>query len=232
MTTRKWIDYAGTEIRQIDDGPAYTYRTAHKSLDADGSPRAYHPKAGMGLDDNLNAGYPNKGWRGVLVVDPHDASKPYVQTDGSCAGFFLSKTSLRDRNGAATAPATYVDAETVPYIVFPGEFYAIPGSGRYGDLAMVRTADGKHETAAIVADGGPAKAPLGEMSLALAAALNPGGDTPNPRTGEGAPKGEIEYIVFPGSASTPAWPRTLGSIRSAAEGLLLSAGGWPARQEG
>lgn len=229
MATRKWIEYAGVELRHVGDGPAYFYRTAHKSLDADGSPRAYHPTKGVGLDDSRNAGYPDGGWRGVLAVDPNDASRPYVQPTGPYAGYFVSKTSLRDRHGSETDPATYVDAQTVPYIVFPGDFYAIAGTGHYGDLVMARTADGRHQSAAIVADGGPAEAPLGEMSLALAAALNPGGDVPNARTGKGAPPGELEYMVFPGSASVPAWPRTVESIRSAAEALLAAAGGWPER---
>lgn len=73
---------------------------------------------------------------------------------------------------------------------------------------MARTIDRKHETAAIVADGGPAKAPLGEMSLAVAAALNPGGKAPNLWTGEGAPKNPVQYVVFPGSAADPSWPST------------------------
>lgn len=226
MATKPWMVYGGTEIRHVGEGPAYTYRTSHKSLDADGSPRAYHPEKGRGLDDNLNAGYPNKGWKGVLAVDPHDRSKPYVQPDGEWAGYFVSKTSLRDLEGGDIDPATYVDAESVPYIVFPGEFYAEKGTGKYGDLAMVRTADHLHQTAAIVADGGPAKAPLGEMSLALAAALNPGGK-PNPRNGEGTPKGDIEYVVFPGSAASPAWPRAIEDIQSSAKALLDAAGGWP-----
>ena len=120
MATKEWMDYEGAEIRHIGAGPAYTYRTSHKSLDADGSSRSYHPEKGKGLDDSRNAGYPNKGWRGVLVVDPKDSSKPYVQPNGPFAGFFVSKTSLRDRHGADIEPATYVNAETVPYVVFPG----------------------------------------------------------------------------------------------------------------
>jgi len=225
MTTKHWIDYADTAVRQIDGGPVYTYRTAHKALDADGSPRAYHPEPGKGLDDSRNAGYPHKSWRGVLAFDPADHSKPYIQPDGPHAGYFVGKTSLRSQHGADIDPTTYVDSETVPYIVFPGNFYAIKGTGRYGDLVMARTANRTFESAAIVADGGPAKAPLGEMSLALATAL--GGTNPNPRNGAGSPQGELQYVVFPGAAAAPPWPRDAAEIRQTAKALLAAIGGWP-----
>jgi hypothetical protein len=220
-----WFDYEGIAINRLG-AAAYTYRTSHVALDADGSPRAYGP-GNIGLDANRNAGYPNKGWRSVLVVDPADPSRPYVQPAGPHAGYFVSKTSLKSKTLPETDPACYVDAETIPYIVFPGAFYAIAGTGRYGDLAMARAVGTTFESAAIVADGGPTKAPLGEISLALAHALGGRAD-PNPRTGAGAPRGLFEYVVFPGSASNPAWPRSLAGIDAAARNLLAAAGGWPA----
>lgn len=227
MSTHDWIDYEGVAVRHIGDHGAYIYRTSHVALDADGSPRAYHPN-NEGIDDNRNAGYPNKGWKSVLVVDPNDPSEPHVQRDGApFPGYFVSKTSLRSHTTADIDPAAYVNSEAIPYIVFPGAFYAIKGTGRYGDLAMVRAIGTNHETCAIVADGGPTKAPLGEMSLALATAL--GGDQhPNPRNGRGAPRGTFEYIIFPGSAAQPAWPRTLADIDARARALLADLGGWPA----
>lgn len=218
-----WMSYEGVDVRKYDGG-AYTYRTSHVSLDADGSPRAYHPD-NTGIDANANAGYPNKGWRSVLAVDPNDDDKPYVQVDGPYAGYFVSKTSLRDNKAPDIDPGAYVNSEEIPYIVFPGAFYAIKGTGRYGDLAMVRVIGTDFETAAIVADGGPTKAPLGEMSLALAVAL--GGTDPNPRNGKGAPKGKFEYVIFPGSATTPAWPRSFDDIDARARELLAEIGGWP-----
>jgi hypothetical protein len=219
-----WLTYEGTAVRRFPNG-AYIYRTSHVALDADGSPRAYRPDDG-GLDANVNAGYPHKGWRSVLAVDPTDSTRPYVQHGGPYDGYFVSKTSLRDPDGSDVDPATYVDAERVPYLVFPGDFYAIPGTGRYGDLAMARAVGTTHETAAIVADGGPAKAPLGEISLALATALG-GAAHPNPRNGVGAPTGAFEYIIFPGSRFAPAWPRSFGEIDERARELLAAVGGWP-----
>lgn len=60
------------------------------------------------------------------------------------------------------------------------------GTGKCGDLAMARSADGKFDSAAIVADGGPREADLGEMSLALATAL--GGTDPTRATAGACPK--------------------------------------------
>lgn len=224
MAQTYWFDYKGTAINRIGDGGAYIYRTSYVALDADGSPRAYHPD-GIGIDANANAGYPNKSWRDVLVVDPADPERPYVQPDGKYAGYFVSKTSLRSRKLPDTDPRAYVDSELFPYIVFPGAFYAIKGTGEYGDLVMARAIGTKFETCAIVADGGPKESALGEMSLALAVAL--GGKNPNPRSGTGAPKGIFEYIVFPKSAATPAWPRDLGQIDAEARKRLADLGGWP-----
>lgn len=224
MQPTDWMEYEGMAVRHIGGDGAYTYRTSHVALDADGSPRAYHPQ-NTGIDANANAGYPNKGWRSVLAVDPADPSKPYVQSAGPYAGYFVSKTSLYSQKTPSTDPAAYVDSETIPYIVFPGAFYALKGTGRYGDLVMARTVGTEHETAAIVADGGPTKAPLGEISLALAVAL--GGNNPNPRNGAGAPKGVFEYVVFPGSRAPTAWPRSFADIDEKARILLAAIGGWP-----
>ena len=124
--------YQGTQIFRIGSSSAYTYKTSHVTLDADGCPRAYHPND-TGLDALANAGFPHGGWRNVLVVDPHDHNRPFVQPSGPTAGFFVSKTSLVDPNLAETDPNKYVDAETVPYIVFPGAFHDLSGTGTWGD---------------------------------------------------------------------------------------------------
>lgn len=226
MSHVKWLLYEGVDIFRIKDD-AYSYIPNHVALDADGCPRAYHPDD-IGLDFNQNAGYPNKGWLSVLVEDPNQPGKPYVQTSGETKGFFVSKTSLMDPSSQrpVTDPAKYVDSERFPYIVFPGGFFAIKGTGSWGDVVMCRTLTGDtHQSSAIVADGGPTKAPLGEISLKLAAAL--GGHNPNPRNGSGAPRGPIQYVVFPGSRVHPVWPRTAADIHQQATDLLKSIGGWP-----
>jgi len=225
MELENWLTYEGTDVFRINQS-AYTYKTSFVALDADGSPRAYNPDD-TGLDANANAGFPNKGWRSVLVVDPQDHSRPFVQPSGPTRGFFVSKTSLIDLSTTfpATNPAKYVDAEAFPYIVFPGGFFAIRGTGNWGDLVMARSLAGGQQSAAIVADGGPMKAPLGEISMELATAL--GGHNPDARTGAGAPRGVLQYVVFPGSRHNPPWPRSLSDIQREAAALLAAIGGWP-----
>lgn len=224
MSVSQWFDYEGIDILKVAGTNAYTYKTRHVALDADGSPRAYHPND-TGIDALANAGYPHKGWKAVLVVDPAQPGQPYVQPTGPNAGYFLAKTSLMDPALPAVDPRKYVDSESVPYIVFPGAFYAIHGTGAYGDLVVARKLGSALESAAIVADGGPTKAPLGEISLRLAVAL--GGTNPNPRNGHGAPSGDFQYVVFPGSRSAPAWRRSLSDIQTSAAALLAGIGGWP-----
>jgi hypothetical protein len=226
MGLERWLTYEGVDVFRVGRS-AYTYKTSHVALDADGSPRAYNP-GDTGLDANANAGYPNKGWRSVLVADPHDPGRPYVQQSGPTRGYFVSKTSLHDPSPhvQATDPVKYVDSESFPYIVFPGGFYAIKGTGGWGDVVMARALATGAESAAIIADGGPTKAPLGEMSLRLAASL--GGHNPNPRTGAGAPRGAFQYVVFPGSRRDPPWPRSLEDIQQQASALLQTIQGWPA----
>lgn len=225
MTLAHWLTYEGTDVFHVVGSTAYTYKTRYVSLDADGSPRAYHPND-TGIDALANAGYPHKGWRSVLVVDPAHPNRPYVQPSGPTAGYFIAKTSLIDPARPATDLAKYVDSEEIPYIVFPGAFYALAGTGAYGDLVVARKLGSPLESAAIVADGGPTKAPLGEMSLKLAVEL--GGTNPNPRNGHGAPRGEFQYVVFPRSRSAPPWRRTLTDIETSAATLLAAIGGWPA----
>jgi hypothetical protein len=222
-----WTTYVGIDIIRISE-KAYTYKTSHVAIDADGSPRAYGP-GDIGLDYNANAGYKpgSNGWHNVLVADPVDQSRPYVQTKGPTKGFFVSTTTLYDENDAvpATDPAKYVDAGTIPYIVFPGGFYAKNGTGGWGDVAIVRSLANGKESAAIVADGGPKNDPLGEISIALASAL--GGVNPNPRNGRGTPPTPLQYVIFPYSRIIPAWPRTAADITAQAQALLAAAGGWP-----
>ena len=65
---------------------------------------------------------------------------------------------------------------------------------------------------------------LYEISIELGERL--GGQTPNPRTGAGSPKGEILYVIFPHSSKSSPWPLTLGEIEQKAAVLLEKAGGF------
>ena len=218
-----WINYKGTDIFRVPG--AYHYVTDRVTLDADGAPNAYHPND-TGIDKLAHAGYPNKGWKSVLVTDPASPNKPYIQKPGEpYPGYFVSMTTLKNPNGNKTSPSTYVDSVAFPYVVFPGEFYSIKGTGFMGDFAMVRNLDNGKMTAAIVADVGPSDAPLGEMSLGLATAL--GGVNPNPRNGSGSPRGNFQYVIFPKSHEAPAWPLSFEHIDRVANAKLEGIGGWP-----
>lgn len=228
-----WANYQGTEIRATSDRHAYLYVTGRKAVDADGAPRAYHPDdvgrscgpRGAGLDCPANAGYPRSSWwSDVLAPDPQDRRRAFVQPSGPDAGFFVSKTALADGARNERDPARYVDAARVPYLVFPGPFYRMRGTGRLGDIGIARQLEGGRQTPFIVADIGPAE-PLGEASIALFAAL--GGTAPNPRTGEGVPPGKTLYLLFPQSVQqrTRPWPLDQAAMAEEAEALLAAIGG-------
>jgi hypothetical protein len=233
----KWFDFKGTVLYRNAAKTAYVYTTAHSRIDADGAPNAYHPDdvgknctrdPHRGLDCPANAGYPNTGWwPSVLLPDPTDETRPFVQPSGPFKGFFVAGTWLEDPSKPATDPARYVDSTKVPYIVFPGSSFAQhPGTGFKGDVGLAWHLENGTSTAFIVADqGGGAEAKLGEGSIALYEAL--GGKDINPRTGAGVARGRVRFIVFPGSRRDvqPVWPRTMESIDEQARALLAGIGG-------
>jgi len=216
-------EYQGTKLFRLPDSTAYFYVVNRMAVDADGAPNAYHPQ-NRGIDALANAGFPNGAWRSILVVDPRHPDRPFVQPDGEFAGFFVSMTTLQDLTLPATDIHRYVDATRIPYLVFPGAFFALPGTGDFGDIAVGRQIRSGKESPAIVADKGPRNAPLGEVSIRLAENL--GGSNVSPRTGRGVPRGPFLYVVFPKSKPSPRWPLTLEQIQQRAQNLLAALGGW------
>ncbi len=229
-----WTSYKGVAMRKHSSG-AYIYKTSNKQIDADGAPNAYHPSdvgkpcsttgGLLGLDCPANAGWPNASfWRDVLVVDPSNSNRPYTQPSGTYAGFFVSQTSLVDSSKAETNPARYVSSTTVPYIVFPGNFSALTGTGKRGDLGYaINLGNQTKKTHFVVAETGPANANLGEMSIQLATLL--GGTNPSPINGSGAPSGTVLYVSFPFSSNTYAWPQTAAQMQANTNALLQTVGG-------
>lgn len=220
-----WLTYKSVDLFRPAGSTAYTYKTTRMEIDADGAPNAYHPNDHSGLDDPRNAGFPNGGWRHVLVADPADPGKPFVQPSGPNAGFFVSMTALQGA-GPVTDPKKYVDAAGIPYLVFPKTFHDIKDTGTTGDFVMAKNLNNGRTSSGIVADIGPADHPLGEVSMAMVTAL--GGTNPNPRNGAGKPPGTFRYVVFPRSRKTPRWPLTAAQIDQEAQTLLAAAGGWNA----
>lgn len=86
--------------------------TTGMNIDADGAPTAYS-LIHNALDVVADAGYPNKSWRDVLVEDPKNPSKPFVDPQG----YLVSMTTYKNLGFADTDHASWVDASTVPYSV-------------------------------------------------------------------------------------------------------------------
>jgi hypothetical protein len=218
--------FRGTQIFRQADNLAYAYETSHAAVDADGAPNAYHPDD-IGLDFVANAGYPHTNWwKDVLVPDPGNPTKAFVQPSGPFAGFFVSMTSLRSPNGDVRDPSSYVDATKFPYVVLPTGFTHLPNVARPGDVGFAtHIASGMTTTFIIGDSGGGGDAKLGEGSIALFVGL--GGQNPNPKNGSGVPSGKIQYIVFPGSRKPgPAiWPRTNQDIHDQAMSLISNTPG-------
>ena len=230
-----WSEYQGTKLLRVADGSAYLFSPREVKVDADGAPNAYHPDdVGMpctsdrqfkGLDCPKNAGYPNSSWwPSVLVPDPTNRSRPYVQPSSSeFAGYFVSMTALHDPSRAVTDPKRYVDSRIIPYVVFPRSFHGQRGTGTLGDLGYALHLDTGRQSPFVVAEIGPTTAQLGEISIALATAM--GGIDPNPRTGRGVSSGRIAYLVFPRSAPRPPWPIAMDQLAARVSSLLSATGG-------
>jgi hypothetical protein len=217
-----WFEYKGVKVRKIPGEIAYFYITDRMAIDADGAPNAYHPQD-VGIDALANAGYPSGNWQSIIVPDPKKPAQPYTQPDGPFKGYFVSMTTLKDKSLPITATARYVDATTVPYLVFPSTFWKIKGTGDFGDFAVARSLENSTETSAIVADAAGDK-PLGEVSIKFAETLS--NKKVNPRNGAGMPTGKFVVIVFPKSKKTPAWPVSNSDIQVRTSELLTSIGGW------
>lgn len=222
-----WRAYGGDQLMRHPTADAYLFVTDHLRIDADGAPNAYHPDDEPGLDALANAGYPDSPWwSDVLVPDPEDPRVAYVQSSGAFSGYFVSQTALQATAPSVTDPGRYVDATRVPYLVFPSGFAREEGTGRLGDLGFALNVATGESSPFIVADIGPADAQLGEISIALAERL--GGSDVNPRTGAGAPRGDMLYLIFrfsSASDSTARWPLSPEQMQSRVDELLAGVGG-------
>jgi len=218
-----WKTYKNTELKAHPAQSAYLFASDYLQIDADGAPNAYHPND-IGLDYLANAGYPRSSWwDSVLVPNPINPRQAFIQPSGPYAGYFVSKTSLQNKRKETTDPERYVDASKIPYMVFPGAFFRMQGTGRLGDLGIaINPANGKWSPL-VVADVGPTAASLGEVSVALAESLS--GNSVNPKNAAGAPQGKIVYVVFPYSSSRFPWPQTAAEIAAHSEQLLSQVGG-------
>ncbi len=206
---------AKTRIYSLEGSDAFFF-TQGMTVDADGSPRCYHPKNKPGLDHPANGGRPGNWW-GVVTDNGKRNGKPIIQgPDDPAPGFYVSTTSLIDGTKNRKDPARYVNSEEVPYFVLPPK----PKHGAVkGDLGMIINLKNQKCIGGVYADVGPV-AHLGEGSIAAARAL---GINDSPRFG-GTSKG-IVYVVFPGTRSRPAWPWTPKELQAKTKELFKAWGG-------
>ena len=156
------------------------------SIDADGSPHAYHPTSGMGLDFLANAGSPGNWW-GILTKN----GEPLVQTENDPApGFYISTTSLEDATKAGEDPMRFVNSEEIPFVALP---HSVQIFFRLGDIGYAYNKTNKVESYFIFADIGPGNH-IGEGSMKLAQNL---GVNSNPK--HGGINSNIVYILFTNS---------------------------------
>ena len=162
------------------------------TIDADGSPKAYHKDNKKALDNLANAGKPGNWWALVTDNGKKDGN-PLVQKELDPApGYYISTTSLQDESKKADDPHRYVDSENIPYIVLPANF-----SDQFvlGDVALVINRENAKQCYAIFADTGPSNK-IGEGSIYLAQKL---GINDSAKTG-GAASG-IVFILFKNSGN-------------------------------
>ena len=192
-----------TDIFKIDGLPVICFQTG-MAIDADGSPRAYHPD-NTGLDDLKHGGYPGNWW-GIATSNELSTGEPLVQKSSDPApGFYVSTTSLIDTSYAYQNPLRYVNAEEIPYFVLPDHFSP---AIQLGDIAWIYNTHNGLNSFAVFADVGP---DVGEGSMCLAKKL---GIDDDPRYG-GVSSG-ILYFIFEGSGN--------GNGQHVTENQMIEAG--------
>jgi hypothetical protein len=203
--------HTGVPVYKLADRTGYFFR-ANMAIDVDGSPRAYYPG--------------NRNPQALDTIDDADnegSSTTYVQGEvrhgqlgvGPNNGFYVSGTSLRlDQPWRCD---NFVDAEQIPYIVFPPDFKDV----RIGDLAVAVNLRNSQWTHAIFADTNQY---VGEASLQTAQNLSR--KDLNARNGDD--DDNYIYILFPGTKfeaqqNPPHWPDDI--IKANATALFQNWGG-------
>ena len=179
----------GDPITLHDDG-CISFQ-AGMTIDADGSPHAYHPAGSPpGQDYLANAGWPGKGWG--IALDRRGI--PFIQGPQDPApGYFVSTTAYKNPGFRHGDPRRELDSETVPFIVVPSQLIKAVATVVLGCKAIIiDTASGK-SIGAMVGDVGP-RNHLGEASIAAAMAL---GVPHNPKRG-GSRQKRFQYMLWPG----------------------------------
>ena len=207
---------AGVPLYEWSESKSFYFFESKMAIDADGSPRAYHPQD-KGLDKLEYAGREGNWW--ALVTHNGLASgEPVIQKEGDpYPGYYISTTAVVNRGYPDGVPERYLDAEKIPYFVLnPTVMYL--GNTKKGDIGYVYNRKTKKGCYAIFGDvGSPEK--IGEGSIYLAKQL---GINADPRTGGQA--ADVVYMVFPFSGNGAG--KTLAEINAIGEKLMQKADGF------
>ncbi|MBN3787986.1 glycoside hydrolase family 75 protein [Burkholderia sp. Ac-20353] len=182
----------------VEDDDLRVYYTADADIDADGANGQNDEQAAYMVGDQGSEFLANGGMKmvGDKVVCAHEWARSIVLLDTDNqpkvfpGGVIASTTWYRNRALPASDPASYVDAQTIPYVVVPPLVVTSVVGVVRGCKARV-TWQGK-SVDCVVADLGPANR-IGEISIAAADAL---GMNSSPRNG-GIDKPEVFYELWP-----------------------------------
>jgi hypothetical protein len=216
---RPALTIGGIDIFSADNARAWL---GPLKIDVDGAPDAYAlPGSGVKARDYIGNAHrrprdPSSPWCGV-VLGPD--GRPIVQGPGDpCPGALVSTTALQDASQPKTSQLRYVNAMAVPYYVLSPELERV-GLG-LGDLLYCVNIENLHCSAGLFGDVGP-HGKIGEGSPNIADALC----VPSSAKNGGCDRRAIACVAFPGSASSPAWPRDVVEFSGAAADLMAAWGG-------
>lgn len=176
------------DVKVYWDGNKMWY-IAGMAIDADGSPRAYHPND-IGIDKLAYAGKEGNWW-GIAT---NKFGIPYIQTENDpFPGYYISKTSYERKKYKENDPNRYLDSEKIPFVVLPSHIRKMVPPKFLGCKCLVKNLRNGKICNAVLADFGP-KNKIGEGSIALANEL---GIKSSPKDG-GTSDHIIFYEIYPG----------------------------------
>lgn len=163
-------------------------------------------------------------WQGFPRMEFYAVATRGGRPCTTATGHFVSTTSLAaDPSRGVCDPARYLDALTVPFVIYPGHRNFIDRGVGTGDLAVTLEPDSGRSEFAVVGDRGPARG-LSEGSVFLARTLR--GVTETPTTYRESVRLVVPKawtLVFPDASLAP--PVTTERIREAARAAFEAWGG-------
>lgn len=210
-------------IMQLAGRLGFYYKAA-MAIDVDGSPRAYTRDATSPKPLDSLESVDSEGTETMYIQQRSKTVRGVTHVgEGPFKDFFVSRTSLKFREDEAFKTSNFVDAELIPYIVFPhnqGEPAVFSGTS-LGDVAYVIDLRTGRSTHAIFADTNPK---VGEASLRVARNLG----RSDLNAGNGEESDIFLYILFPGTRfdpepTVPHWPDA--EIKEVADKAFAAWGG-------